>query len=95
MCAWLAAIVSGCSICSPRGRTGFAAHYLNQNVRKMSDPVARVAAFPIGDDALAKSLQGKQREMSRYRQTVAHLVENGEAAPVAIAPPRRQAWKGG
>ncbi len=72
-----------------------AGHYLNQNVRKVSDDVAQVAAFPVGDDALAKGLQGKQREMSRYRQTVAHLVENNEAASVAIPPSRRQARKGG
>ncbi len=72
-----------------------AAHYLNQNVRKVSDDVAEVAAFPVGDEALAKNLQGKQREMSRYRQTIAHLVENGEVASVAVAPSRRQARKGG
>ncbi len=72
-----------------------AVHYLNQNVRKVSDDVAEVAAFPVGDEALAKNLQGKQREMSRYRQTIAHLVENGEVASVAVAPSRRQARKGG
>jgi hypothetical protein len=72
-----------------------AGHYLNQSVRKVSDDVAQVAAFPVGDDALAKGLQTKQREMSRYRQTVAHLVENTEAASVAVAPSRRQARKGG
>lgn len=71
-----------------------AGHYLNQNVRKVSDDVAHVAAFPIGDEALAKSLQGKQRETSQYRQTVAHLVENAETASVALTPPRR-ARKGG
>jgi hypothetical protein len=65
-----------------------AAHYLNQNVRKVSDDVAQVAVFPVGDDALAKSLQGKQREMSRYRQTIAHLVEKGEASSIAIPPSR-------
>jgi hypothetical protein len=72
-----------------------AGHYLNQNVRKVSDDVAQVAAFPVGDDALTKRLQGKQREMSRYRQTIAHLVENGEVPSVAVAPSRRQARKGG
>ena len=71
-----------------------AGHYLNQNVRKVSDDVAKVAAFPVGDEALAKNLQGKQREMSRFRQTVAHLLENSEAASVAVAPPRRQTRKG-
>jgi hypothetical protein len=72
-----------------------AAHYLNQNVRKVSDDVAQVAAFPVVDEALAKSLLGKQRNTSRYRQTVAHLVENAETASVAIAPARRQGRKGG
>jgi hypothetical protein len=72
-----------------------AAHYLNENVRKVSDDVAQVATFPLGDDALTKSLHRKQRAMSRYRQTIAHLVENGEAASVAIAPSRRHARKGG
>jgi len=69
-------------------------HYLNQSVRKVSDDVAQVAAFPVGDDALAKRLQAKQQEMSRYRQTVAHLVENTEPASVAVAPSRRQARRG-
>jgi hypothetical protein len=72
-----------------------AGQYLNQSVRKVSDDVAQVAAFSVGDDALAKRLQAKQQEMSRYRQTVAHLVENAEAASVAVAPSRRQARKGG
>ena len=72
-----------------------AAHYLNENVRKVSDNVAQVAAFPVGDEALAKSLQGKQREMSRYRQTVARFSENDKVASVAAAPQRRQARKRG
>src|SRR5205814_1721163 len=72
-----------------------AGHYLNQNVRKVSDDVAQVAAFPVGDEAFAKSLQGKQRETSRYRQTIAHLVDNAETASVALSPPRRQARKSG
>jgi hypothetical protein len=72
-------------------------HYLNQNVRRVSDDVAKVAAFPVGDDDLAKSLQTKQREMSRFRQTIAHLVESGgtASASAAVAPPRRQKRKGG
>ncbi|MGH7188194.1 MAG: hypothetical protein ACRD4Q_14845 [Candidatus Acidiferrales bacterium] len=56
--------------------------------------MAQGTAFPIGDDALAERLYGKQREMSKYRQTVAHLVENGEAPSVAVAPSRRQAREG-
>jgi hypothetical protein len=72
-----------------------ATNYLNQNVRKVSDDVAQVAAFPLGDDTLTKSLQGKQQEMSRYRQTIAHFAEKNEGASVAVAPQRRQARKGG
>ena len=71
-----------------------AGHYLNQSVRKVSDDVAQVAAFPVGDDALAKRLQAKQQEMSRYRQTVAHLAENTEAASVAVALSRRRGLGG-
>jgi hypothetical protein len=70
-------------------------NYLNQNVRKVSDDVAQVAAFPLGDEALIKSLQGKQQEMSRYRQTIARFAEKDEGASVAVAPKRRQARKGG
>lgn len=72
-----------------------AGQYLNQNVRRVSDDVAKVAAFPVGDNDLAKGLQAKQREMSRFRQMIAHLVESGGAASAAIAPPRRQARKDG
>jgi len=72
-----------------------AGHYLDQSVRRVSDDVARIAAFPIGDAELTKGLQDKQREMSRFRQMIAHLVESGNAASVAVAPPRRQARKGG
>jgi len=72
-----------------------AGHYLNQNVRKVSDDVAQLAAFQIGDDDLVKGLQSKQREMSRYRQTIAHLVENDEVPSVAVTPSRRQVRKGG
>jgi len=72
-----------------------ATNYLNQNVRKVSDYVAQVAAFPLTDEALTKGLQGKQQEMSRYRQTIAQFAERDESASVAVAPKRRQARKGG
>jgi hypothetical protein len=62
--------------------------------RPRSNDVAQVAAFPVGDEVLAKSLQGKQREMSRYRQTVAHFLENDKESSVAAAPQKRQARKG-
>jgi hypothetical protein len=63
-----------------------AGHYLNQNVRKVSDDVAQVASFPVEDEALVKGLQGKQRKISQFWQTVAHLAESGEVASVAAAP---------
>jgi len=54
-----------------------------------------MAAFPIADTDLSKSLQDRQQEMSRFRQMMAHLVEHGEPASVAMAPPHRRARKGG
>lgn len=72
-----------------------AKYYLDQTVRKVSDDVTQLAGFPVGDEELTKSLQGKQRETSRYRQAIAHLVESTEAASVAVSPLRRQARKGG
>lgn len=68
-----------------------AGQYLNQNVRRVSDDVARLAAVPIPDDELAESLRRKQREMGRFRQTMAHFVEVADPASVAATPPRRQA----
>jgi hypothetical protein len=69
-----------------------ASQYLNQNVRRVSDDIVRAAALPIVDVDLAKSLQDKHREMSRFRQMMAHLVESAESsASVAVAPPRRRA----
>ncbi len=68
-----------------------ASQYLNQSVRRVSDDVARAAALPIADVDLAKTLQDKQREMSRFRQMMAHLVENAKSRSVAVPPPRRWA----
>ena len=65
--------------------------YLNKNVRCVSDDVARIAAFPIGDENLIKGLQKKQRDMSRFRQTMSHLVESVASASTAVAPARRGA----
>lgn len=71
-----------------------AGYYLNQSVRKVSDDLAQVAAFPLGDDDLTKALQGKQRAMSRFRQTIAHVIERADAASTAVSPSRRHARKG-
>ena len=43
---------------------------------------------------LAKGLRNKQREISRFRQMMAYVVESADFASVALAPPRRQARKG-
>jgi hypothetical protein len=66
-----------------------AGQYLDQGVRCVSDDVAQIAAYPIADEALANALQKKQREMSRFRQMMAHIVDGLDAASVAVAPPRR------
>jgi hypothetical protein len=50
-------------------------HYINESVRRVSDEVARVAAVPINNAELAKGLQDKQREMSRFRQMMAHFAD--------------------
>ena len=68
-----------------------AGQYLNQNVRRVSDDVAHIAAVPMGDHDLAEKLRTKQREMSRFRQMMAHIVERTDSMSVAVAPPRRQA----
>jgi hypothetical protein len=72
-----------------------AGQYLNQNVRRVSDDVARAAALPTVNVDLTKSLQDKQREMSRFRRMMAHLVEGAEPASIAVAPLRRQTRKDG
>jgi hypothetical protein len=72
-----------------------AGHHLNQGVRRVSDHIAQVATFPVGDAALAKRLREKQREMSRFRQMIAHVVYGGDASSVAVAPARRRARKSG
>ena len=72
-----------------------AKHYLDQHVRSVSDDVARIAAVPMSDNDLTERLQKKPGEMSRFRQTMAHIVEGADSASVAMAPPRRQARQGG
>lgn len=71
-----------------------AGHYLDQSVRKVSDNLAQVAVFPLGDVDLVKALQDKQRALSRFRQTIAHVVERGESPSTAVSPSRRHARKG-
>lgn len=77
--------------CSATPQTMRAGKYLNEHVRRVSDNVARVAAFPGIDEELQQNLLKKQGEMSRFRQMIGHLVEAYDSRSVAIAPPRRQA----
>jgi hypothetical protein len=72
-----------------------AGEYLNQNVRRVSDAVVQIAAYPLGDDDLGRSLLKKQREMGRFRQMIAHIVEGSDSASIAVAPARRQSRRGG
>ncbi len=76
-------------------RTLRAVQYLNQTVRRVSDYVAGVAVLPNANADLAKSLQDKQREKSRFRQLMAHRIESAGSASVAMAPSNRRARKGG
>jgi hypothetical protein len=72
-----------------------ARQYLNENLRPVSDIVARVAATSGMDDDLQKRLRTKQREMARLRETMAHLVEGVDTAvSVALSPPRREGQDG-
>jgi hypothetical protein len=72
-----------------------AGQYLDQNVRRVSDNVAHIVAVPMNNGELADGLRKKQREMSRFRQMMGHIVEGATAASVAVAPPRRQVQQGG
>jgi hypothetical protein len=67
--------------------------YLNENVRRVSDDVARVAAYRGLNEELQQSLRQKQGEMSRFRETVAHLGRGANSASYALVPPRREARK--
>jgi hypothetical protein len=71
-----------------------AAQFLDQNVRPVSDLVARVAATNGLDEALQKSLTKKQGEISRLRETFGHLATSASIGSVAAAPPRRDAGNG-
>ncbi len=72
-----------------------AGHYLNDNVRHVSDIVARVASMRGLDEELQQGLRKKQGEVSRLRETVAHLVDDANTASFALAPPRHEASQGG
>jgi hypothetical protein len=69
--------------------------YYLENVRRVSDVVAGVAAMPGMDEELQQSLRKKQVEISRLRETIAHLVDGANTASFALTPPRREAGQGG
>jgi hypothetical protein len=71
-----------------------AAQFLDQNVRPVSDFVARVAAINGLDEALQKSMIKKQGEISRLRETFGHLATGASNGSVAAVPPRRDAGNG-
>lgn len=68
-----------------------AARYLDERVRRVSDDVASIAAFPSLAPELKERLAKKQGEVSRFRQALAHLAEAPAAETVAMAPQR---WMG-
>ena len=68
-------------------RTG---QYVDDNVRRVSDDVARIAGFSGLSDELQESLRKKQAHMSRFRQAMVHLAEVSLTASVAVVPVRRQ-----
>src|ERR1700732_786242 len=71
-----------------------AGRYLNESVRRVSDVVACVAAMAAMDEELQQSLRKKQVEVSRLRETIAHLVDGVNTASFALTPPRREAGQG-
>jgi hypothetical protein len=71
-----------------------AGDYLDK-VRRVSDVVARVAAMPGMDETVQQSLRKKQDEISRLRETVAHLVDGANTASFAMTPSRREMGQGG
>ncbi len=71
-----------------------AGHYLNDNVRRVSDVVARVAAMPGMVEELQRGLRKKQSDTGRLRETVAHLIDGANSASFALTPPRREAREG-
>lgn len=70
-----------------------ARHYVEHNVRPVSDAVAGIAAISTSSPDLMNALKRKQLETSRFRQTMGYLVDDVENASVAMAPPRWQARK--
>lgn len=68
--------------------------YLDERVRRVSDDVASAAGLSNLDDVLQKKLSEKQRQVSKFRQTMSHLAESAPPQSIAIAPSRRATGKG-
>lgn len=71
-----------------------AEQYLNEHVRRVSDMVARIVTVNGLDEKLRESLQKKQGEVSRLRETFGHLVTTASASTYAATPTRRNAGNG-
>ena len=60
--------------------------YLDNQVRRVSDNVAAAASIESLNDSLKKGLSKKQKNMGRFRQTIAHLAEANPIDEPALAP---------
>ncbi len=65
------------------------ARYLDERVRRVSDDVAAIAGVTGLERKLRESLIKKQGKLSRFRQAMALLAEEGMPASVAVPPLRR------
>ncbi len=68
--------------------------YLDERVRRVSDDVAAIAGVTGLERKLRESLIKKQGKLSRFRQAMAHLAEEGMPASVAVPPLRRAVHDG-
>ena len=65
--------------------------YMDRNVRPVSDNVALLAGDVRLDSMLRNRLVRKQGDLSRFRQSMAHLAEAAPLGSIAISPSRRGA----
>lgn len=71
-----------------------AARYLDVRVRPVSDDMAALAGVAGLDDKLRNSLVRKQGDLSRFRQSMAHLAKAAPSDSTAVPPLRRAAREG-
>ena len=65
--------------------------YMDRYVRPVSDNVALLAGDVRLDSTLRNKLVRKQGDLSRFRQSMAHLAEAAPLGSIAISPSRRGA----